>query len=154
MPGPLSAPPTDQRFWGGIGRGLKKLVIDPIAQDLQNGNNVLKASYPLPYEVAQLHPAVGVPAAAIDYATAIGNNDTGGMVSAALSSVPVIGGAFSVGTKLPRTLKQAGAVVNRQHGLGLTPFMGGVYKASAAENVTQIGESSYDQFARPDQKLR
>ena len=154
MPGPLSASPTDQRFWGGIGRGLKNIVIDPIAQDLQNGNNALKESYPLPYEVAQLHPAVGIPASAIDYATAMENNDRGGMVSAALSSVPVVGGAFSLGTKLPRTLKQAASVANRQHGLGLTPVMGGVYKASAAENVTQVGESSYNQFAQPSQKLR
>lgn len=146
MAGPLTRSPLSPEFWSAMGQGVNTAVAQPIAQDLRGGHRALNEAYPLPYQMAQMHPAVGIPAAAMNYADAADAGDTDGMVRASLSAVPVAEKAFRIGRALP-TLRQAGAVSHAQHGVDLAPVMGAVYKASAAQNVTEMGEAGYNQFA-------
>ena len=145
MPGPLSRSPLSSEFWGGIGSGLREQVAAPMVGEVRQGHRTLNEQYPLPYQVAQMHPAVAIPAAALSYADAYDAQDSEGMVKAALSSIPVAERAFRVGAAVPQTLRQAGQVVGAQHGVSLAPALGAVYKAGAASNVTEMGEAAYAQ---------
>ena len=146
MPGPLTQSPLSGAFWQQMGSGLRDAVSAPIARDAMAGHQFLNQNYPLPYEVAQVAvPPVGITAAGMDYAEAARNNDSQGMIRAALSSIPVVGRNFRVGHAVP-SLRQAVSAVPQQHGLALTnPVMGATFKAGAAENVTQMGEAAYSQ---------
>ena len=146
MAGPLTQSPLSSAFWSAMGQGANTAVAQPIAQDLRGGHRALNEAYPLPYQIAQMHPAVGIPAAAMNYMDAADVGDTDGMIRASLSAVPVAEKAFRLGHALP-TLRQAGAVSNAQHGVNLAPATGAVYKTAAAQNVTEMGEAGYNQFA-------
>lgn len=145
MSGPLAQSPLSGGFWRALFGGVRGEVAQPMVNDLRQGHRTLKEAYPLPYQIAQFHPAVGIPAATLDYADAADAGDSGGMMSAALSAIPVAEKAFRIGRAAPTSLRQAASVVGGQHGISLPAWMGGVYKAGAAENVTQVGEAAYDQ---------
>jgi hypothetical protein len=145
MPGPLTQSPLSGGFWNAMIGGLRDSVASPVVRDVRQGHRALKEAYPLAYQAAQMHPAVGIPAAGMDYADAFAAGDTGGMVRASLSSIPVMDGAFRVASTAPRSLAQAARTTAAQHGLRLPTWMGGVYKTGAAESVTEMGESAHDQ---------
>ena len=146
MPGPLTRSPLSGAFWRAMGSGLREAVFDPIAKDFTVGHRTLKQDYPLPYEMAQAAlPPLGIGAAGLDYAEAAQDNNSEGMVRAALSAIPVVGRSFRVGKAVP-SLRQAVSAVPQQHGLALAnPVMGATFKAGAAENVVQMGEAAYEQ---------
>ena len=148
MSGPLARSPLSLEFWGGMARGLRDNVAAPMTQDVMQGHQALKEYAPLPYQIAQMHPAVGIPAAALEYADNYRQGNSEGAVKAALSAVPVAEKAFRVGSAVPATLRQAATVSGAQHGVSLAPWLGGVYKASAAENVKEMGDAAYDQTRR------
>ena len=146
MPEPLTQSPLSGAFWLKMGSGLHDAVLAPIARGAMAGHQSLRQNYPLPYEVAQTAlPPIGIAAAGMDYAEAAMNNDSQGMIRAALSAIPVAGRSFRLGRAVP-SLRQAVSAVPQQHGLALTnPVMGATFKAGAAENVTQVGEAAYEQ---------
>ena len=145
MAGPLTKSPLSRDFWRGMAGGVRDQVAQPMASSVMAGHQGLKDAYPLPYEIAQLHPAIGIPAAAMDYAQAAQQGSSQDMARAALSGIPFVGRAFKVGNTVP-SLRQAATAVPAQHGVGLAnPAMGAVFKAGVAENVTQMGEAAYDQ---------
>jgi hypothetical protein len=143
--GPLTQSPLSPGFWRGMAGGVRDQVVKPMASSVMAGHQGLKDAYPLPYEVAQLYPPVGIPAAGLDYIQGAQQGSSEEMTQAALSGIPVAGRAFKVGSAVP-SLRQAATVTPAQHGLSLAnPVMGATFKLGAAENVTQMGEAAYDQ---------
>lgn len=144
--GGLSQGPTSGKFWGGMAKGLYDNVVAPIAQDFNQGHAAIKENYPLAYQVAQLHPAVGIPTSIKDYADADNVPDK---ISAALSAIPVMETSYKVATAVPKTLR--GAYQSAMaHTAGIAgpsslPTRLGAHTAAAA-NTVQMGTGSYDQF--------
>ncbi|MDD2978249.1 hypothetical protein [Aquabacterium sp.] len=93
-------PPVD------IAQGLREAVIDPIVSDVRQGNRVLQQEYPLAYQAAQLHPAVGIPAAGLNYADAMQKGDTQGAIAASLSSIPLAEKAYKVGNAIASGVRE------------------------------------------------
>lgn len=142
----LSQGPTSGKFWGGMAKGLYDNVVAPIAQDFDQGHKAVKENYPLAYQVAQLHPAVGIPTSIKDYADADNVPDK---ISAALSSIPVMETSYKVATTLPKTLR--GAYQSAMaHSAGIAgpaslPTRLGAHTAAAA-NTVQMGTGANAQF--------
>lgn len=148
----LSQGPTSGRFWGALRDGLYDNVVAPLAQDFNQGHASIKENYPLAYQVAQLHPAVGIPTSIKDYADADNVPDK---ISAALSAIPVMETSYKVATTVPKTLR--GAYQSAMaHSAGIAgksslPTRIGAHTAAAA-NTVQMGTGAHAQFT-PRERL-
>src|SRR5574338_1699761 len=53
-----------------IGAGLKAAIVDPIVNDLRQGNRTIQKAAPIAYNAAPMLPVVGIPTAGLNYADA------------------------------------------------------------------------------------
>ena len=128
----------------GLARGLRTAIVDPMVDDVRQGNRVLQEEHPLAYQAAQMHPAVGIPTAALNYADAMDAGDTEGGIKASLSAIPIAEKGYALGrvaTSAPAVVR---SVSNQAAGLGggLRGWIGAIGRRTAAgENVSESFEA-------------
>ena len=130
----------------GLARGLRDAVVGPMVDDVRQGNRVLQEEHPVAYQVAQMHPAIGIPTAALNYADgAQGIVDAGEsprekMIKASLSAIPVAERTYQVGNTVARGLRQVLPEANVwRNAVNLGT------RASAGENLAEAGEAGWKQ---------
>lgn len=123
-----------------VGAALKEALVDPIVADARAIHSKLGEEYPLAYQAAQMHPVVGIPAAAMNYADAYGKNDTEGMIKASLSGIPIGEKAYQIGKALPTAVRQIAG-----NG-GLRAAVNNIGRRfGAGETAAEAGKAGYDQ---------
>src|SRR5574338_74165 len=89
-----------------IGAGLKEAIVDPIVNDIRQGNRTIQKAATLASNAAQMLPVVGIPTAGLNYADAMERGDTSGAIAASLSAIPVAERAYHVGSNVARSLRE------------------------------------------------
>lgn len=102
-------------------------------------NRFAQDEYPLTSAVLQMHPAIGIPSAAMNYADAWDEGDQEKAIKSAISAIPVAERAYHVGTKLASKagdLVSAGASAwQKATGIGR--------KVAAGEQTAEALEAGY-----------
>lgn len=166
--GGLAGGPMSAGFYGALAEGLYRNIVQPIANDVQATHKVLKEDAPLPYAIAQLHPAVGIPAAALDYAqasevasSANRSGDVHGLrkaqlaqAAAAMSAIPVLEKSYRLGNVIAKSAKDA--LLSNPAGVATagSAIFGGMHKGGAAVNTMQMHDAAFNQFAPKEHKYR
>ena len=152
--GDLLQGPFSRKFWSALKDGLKRHLVDPVGEDIDQGHERIKSEYPLGYQAAQLSPPIGIPTSALDYAKAMRRVSSGGddlraaqwdAATAALSAVPVVEGAYRVGNTAARSLREALTSNPASAASAGSMFFGGGHKLAAASNTDQMFTAGEDE---------
>lgn len=130
----------------GLARGLSDAVVEPMVNDVRQGNRSLQEGYPLTYQAAQMHPAIGIPTSALNYADAMDAGDTEGGIKASLSSIPIAEKAYAIGRVASSAPAVARSISNQAAGLGggLRGWIGAIGRRTAAgENAAESFEAGH-----------